>query len=147
MPSTDEAKPMDSAIARVVRLAVGIAIGIAVICGGRSESRAGLLAVQYSATQNQVAIGKRGVFDTLSDGCPTLEQLNRLTSDRALHDLGAYYQDFRRSGCVEVIKGDKGTALEFNFTSRANRIRLDQDHEAYWFTTVGTDGTLRFIAP
>jgi hypothetical protein len=121
-----------------MRLVVCIAVGIAACCGADTAGAAG---------QDTVVVGERGMFVRLRDGCPTLEQLGKLLKDNESHDTSAYYNDFRYGGCVEVIPGDKGINLEFNFSLRANRVRLDSDHQAYWFNTVGTDGTLWFSKP
>ena len=103
--------------------------------------------IQLVAGEDAVPVGQAGIFVRLRDGCPTLEQLGKLLNDTASHDSSSYYYDFRYGGCVEVIPGDKGINLEFNFTLRANRIRLDSDHQSYWFNTVGTDGSLWFTKP
>ena len=117
------------------------------LCSAGDAGFAGQPAIQLVASQDTVPVGQRGIFSRLRDGCPTLEQLGKLLSDTASHDQSSYYYDFRFGGCVEVIPGDQGINLEFNFTLRANRVRLDNDHQAYWFNTVGTDGSLWFTKP
>jgi len=94
-----------------------------------------------------VPAGERGVFVKQKDGCPTLAQLNKIISDTAANNRSSYYYDFTGANCIEAMPGDWGTNLEFNYTSRASRILLDRDHQEYWFSTVGADGTLSFVTP
>jgi hypothetical protein len=145
MPTTNKSRRAHRPIASVIRLVAGIAIGAAVICGGHSEGNANQPALQLIASQDMVPAGQRGVFVRLKDGCPTLEQLLKLISDTAANDRTSYYYDFTGSGCIDAVPGDEGINLEFNFTARASRIRLDRDHQEYWFNTVGADGSLFFI--
>jgi hypothetical protein len=106
-----------------------IAIGVLVV-GGASPS--------------PVLVGQRVAFNKISDGCPTLDQLDKLNSDNVSHDRGAYYLDFKAGGCIEAVPGDEGYNLEFNLVAKANRIRLIRDQQAYWFHTIGPDGDPRF---
>ena len=132
MPDRTESRQHGRTAARVVWLVARLAIGTAVVCG---------------ASPAEILNGQRVVFKRISDGCPKLEQLDKLASDNALHDRGAYYLDFRSADCIEAEPGDEGLNMEFNLAAKSYKIWLNKDQEAYWFRTLAPDGAERFVVP